>query len=156
MIHIGLDKETREKSIGCLQVLLADEYVLYVKTQKFHWNVTGPFLGSLHKLFNDHYEELAEFNDAIAERVRALGAMSIGTLKEFLEQSSLQENPGVNPSYDQMIAELVADHEKVIQKMRTYAEDTQEWEDMGTNNFLLNLLEKHEKMAWMLRAHLEK
>jgi len=25
---------------------------------------------------------------------------------------------------------------------------------MGTNDFLIGIMEKHEKMAWMLRAHL--
>lgn len=155
-MNIGLDLEVRKKCVQRLHELLANEYVLYTKTLKFHWNVKGPFFGSLHKLFNDHYEQLLEFVDEIAERCQALGFPATGTLREFLDTTTLQEEPGVNPSYEMMIAQLVLDHETIIKQIRVAADDTQKWEDMGTNNFLLNLIEKHEKMAWMLRAHIEK
>jgi len=155
VVNIGLSAEIRSKVVDRLRYLLANEYVLYTKTLKFHWNVKGPFFDALHKLFNDHYEQLLIFADDVAERCRALGADSSGTLKEFLEQTTLKEHPGKNPSYEKMIAQLLADHETIIRQIRVDADDTQEWGDMGTNNFLLNMLEKHEKMAWMLRAHLE-
>jgi DNA-binding ferritin-like protein len=35
------------------------------------------------------------------------------------------------------------------------AYDSEELEDMVTNDFFLEAAQKHEKMAWMLRAHLE-
>lgn len=155
MINIGLSAEVRKKVVERLNNLLANEYVLYTKTLKFHWNIKGPFFDALHKLFNDQYEQLLGFADDIAERSRALGADTIGSLKEFLEHTTLKEHPGKNPSYEKMIAELLADHQTIIRQIRVDADDTQEWHDMGTNNFLLNLLEKHEKTAWMLRAHLE-
>lgn len=31
----------------------------------------------------------------------------------------------------------------------------EQYDDMGTSDFLTELMQKHEKMAWMLRAHLE-
>ena len=30
----------------------------------------------------------------------------------------------------------------------------EKYRDMGTNDFLIGLMERHEKMAWMLRAFL--
>jgi len=54
-----------------------------------------------------------------------------------------------------MLANLLAEHEVVIQRLRvdleTCADDDH---DMGTNDFLTGLMEQHEKMAWMLRAFL--
>ena len=154
-MNIGLNEQIREKSVQQLHELIANEFVLYVKTLKFHWNVKSSFFGSLHKLFNDQYEDLLKMIDDIAERCLALGLPSTGTLKEFLDAATVQEEPGVYPSYKNMIEQLVIDHEIVIRHIRSAAQKTQEWDDMGTNNFLLNLIEKHEKMAWMLRSYLE-
>jgi starvation-inducible DNA-binding protein len=52
-----------------------------------------------------------------------------------------------------MILELLADHESIIRNLRTdLVECLEKYGDAGTNNFLTDLLEKHEKMAWMLRS----
>jgi starvation-inducible DNA-binding protein len=52
--------------------LLADTYTVYLKTQNYHWNVTGPNFHSLHAMFEEQYTELASAVDVIAERIRAL------------------------------------------------------------------------------------
>lgn len=151
----GLAPETAQEISQKLNILLASEYMLYTKTQKFHWNVVGPFFGQLHKLFNDQYDELAGFLDMVAERVRALGHRSFGTLAEFVKYSQITEDPGVNPDALMMIRILLQDHETIIKSMRELIDLTAGLNDMATNNFVCGLVEKHEKMAWMLRAHLQ-
>jgi len=153
-IDIGLSEKNRKTSAHILTILLADEYVLYVKTQKCHWNVESTHFGALHKLFEQQYEELAQVIDTIAERSRALGLKTIATLEEFIAYTTLQEEPGKNPSDMGMIQLLLHDHEAIIQQLRADLDETAALDDMGTNNFLSDLLEKQEKMAWMLRAHL--
>ena len=54
-----------------------------------------------------------------------------------------------------MISNLLKDHETIIKTLRKNADEAEELEDMATNDFFLQAVEKHEKMAWMLRAHLE-
>lgn len=154
LIAIGLEADPRAKMAKHLSTLLADQYVLYVKTQKFHWNVVGKHFGPLHLLFNQHYDELAEFVDIIAERIRALGYQAIGTLEEFGSLAKLKEAPGINPADLEMVRILLQDHEHIIRTMRTYIDYSTEINDMATNNMLADMLEKQEKMAWMLRAHL--
>jgi starvation-inducible DNA-binding protein len=116
--------------------------------------VTGPFFGPLHKLFNDQYDLLAEFIDEVAERVRALGFKAYGTMAEFIEHTSLSEDMGVNPEANMMIKNLLDDHETVIRELRDYIEYSADRKDLGTENFLAELIVKHQKIAWMLRAHL--
>ena len=58
--------------IEALEKILADSYALYLKTQNYHWNVTGAEFTSLHLLFESQYTELAEAIDEIAEKIRAL------------------------------------------------------------------------------------
>ena len=93
--------------------------------------------------------------DEVAERARTLNGRSLGTLAEFVEHGSIQENPGKYPDELTMISNLFADHEQIIRSLRTDADRCEEYHDMGTNDFLIGVMEKHEKMAWMLRAHLD-
>lgn len=150
---IDISAENRKKSAQILNLLLADEYLLYTKTLNFHWNIQSMQFHDLHKFFEHQYEELLEIVDSIAERARAIGHPSFGTMQEFVKHSRLKEEPGKVPSDKEMIKKLLADHEAIICVLRVDQEVTmQKYKDAGTSNFLLNLLEKQEKMAWMLRA----
>ncbi len=153
---IGISDKNREEVVGILNNLLADEYLLYTKTRNYHWNVTGLHFHDLHKFFEAQYEELDEIVDEVAERARALGGRSMGTLKEFLKAARLKEYPGEVPPAKSMILKLLEDHEEIINLLRQDLETCAEkCKDMGTSDFLTGLMEKHEKTAWMLRACLE-
>ncbi len=154
--NIGLSEEQCQGVVHLLTVLLADEYVLYTKTRDYHWNVVGPQFSELHKLFEDQYKELNKAVDEVAERIRALGEPAIGTMAEFSQHTRLKEHPGHYPEAHEMLANLLTDHEMVIQKTRGDAETCEaEYHDVGTHDFLIKLLTDHEKIAWMLRAFLE-
>lgn len=155
MMNIGMSEKDRALMTEHLQQLLANEYVLYTKTLKYHWNVEGKFFGPLHDLFGKHYEELLKVIDVVAERIRALGFKPIGTLQEFSSQTTLSEEPGINPDDTGMIRNLLTDYETIIKELRDVIDATVEVNDMGSNNMLAGLLEQHEKTAWMLRTHLQ-
>lgn len=153
--NLGLSSKSRDTVIALLARLLADEHVLYVKTRNFHWNVTGLDFGSLHALFETQYNALAETIDEIAERLRSLGGVAPGSMKEFLKLARLEEQPGGKLEAEKMLAALLTDHEAVIRALRADIEAADKAGDAGTNDFLVGILEAHEKTAWMLRAHLE-
>lgn len=155
MVHIGLDADTRQNIASILHKLLANEYALYAKTQKYHWNVKGKFFGPLHMLFQKQYEALAEIVDQVAERSLALGIPSIGGLQELTSLATIAEETNQNIEDTAMIKQLLTDHEMIIKHLRTSIDTTAKLNDMGTNNFLSDLITKHEKIAWMLRAHLQ-
>jgi starvation-inducible DNA-binding protein len=152
---IGIDEEQRHGVVQALTALLADEYVLYTKTRNYHWNVMGPQFNDLHRFFEAQYGELNDIVDEVAERARTLDGAAIGTLSEFLQHTRLDEHPKQRPDARAMVASLLADHETII---RTLREDLQvcldRFGDAGTGDFLTGLMERHEKMAWMLRAFL--
>lgn len=153
---IGVKDEARKKVVETLNMRLCDEYVLYTKTRKYHWNVVGPRFSQLHEFFEEQYETLDEMIDEIAERARQLGGKSLGTLDEFVRHSSINEDPGQNPDSQTMISNLLKDHEAIVKTLRKNADEAdEEYDDMATNDFFLEAVQKHEKMAWMLRAHLE-
>ena len=152
---IGLSDAQRDSVVKILNTLLSDEYVLYTKTRNYHWNVTGPQFNDLHKFFEEQYTELNVVVDDVAERARSLGGWSFGTLSEFSQHARLKEHPGQHPNAREMIANLLADHETIVRQLRKDLEAAEKHHDMGTNDFLTGLMEKHEKMAWMLRAFLQ-
>jgi len=142
-----------------LQALLSDTYILYIKTQNFHWNVTGPHFGALHKMFDDQYLELAAANDLIAERIRALGAFTSGSCAEFTKHSSLREITGdAGPDnalgYKNMIRELEKDHAQVAKECRNFLDKLDDLDDDVTSQMVADRALAHEKAAWMLKSHL--
>lgn len=152
-VNIGLSDEQRRGVVEVLSKILSDEYVLYTKTRNYHWNVVGPQFNDLHKFFQSQYEDLDEIVDDVAERIRHIGENAPGTMSEFVKLARLVETPGESPDARKMIAHLMRDHEAVIRQLRTDLETVgTKCKDLGTSDFLTGLMEKHEKMAWMLRA----
>lgn len=149
---IGLRPEQLAESAEALNRLLADEHVLYVKTRNAHWNVEDRDFHALHKFFEEQYTALEGMIDEVAERVRNLGHYALGSMTEFLEVTHLSEDfrsKNDGPGY---IKALLLDHEAVIINCRKNIDQLQA--DQGTADFITGLMEQHEKMAWMLRAHL--
>jgi starvation-inducible DNA-binding protein len=155
-VSIGLSQKQRQGVVEILSQLLADEYLLYTKTRNYHWNVVGPQFNDLHKFFEDQYEALDEIIDDVAERARALGGRAVATLAEFMKLARLREHPGRQLAAREMLRDLLADHEVLIQTLRRDLDVVMARHgDAGTNDFLTGLMERHEKMAWMLRSFLE-
>ena len=154
--NIGVSDNDRAGVVEILNTLLSDENLLYIKTRNYHWNVVGPNFNDFHQLFEQQYDKLEEIVDEVAERARALGGHALGTVSEFLEKSRLKELPGEYPDDRTMLANLLADHETIIQHLRLDARTcSTEFDDTVTGEFLSEMTPVHEKTAWMLRSLLE-
>jgi len=152
---IGITEKHLDKSIALLETILSDEMTLYVKTRKFHWNVSGESFMELHKLFQAQYTELEETIDLVAERINKLGGKTIGTMKEFLHRTRLKESPDKYPSQKEMMKDLLSDHQELIVHLRKdINECTEQNKDAGTTDFLTGIMEQHETTAWILRRYL--
>jgi starvation-inducible DNA-binding protein len=153
-VDIGISTENREMIAEVLSKVLADSYVLYLKTHNYHWNVTGKLFHSLHEQFEEQYTELAEAIDEIAERIRALGFRAPGTYKEFQQLASIEEE-GDQPDAMVMIQRLVLNHEQLLRTVRKALQPAKIADDEATIDLLTQRLNTHSKTAWMLRSHLE-
>ena len=89
--NIGISPKNITHIVTALAEVLSDEMILYTKTRKAHWNVTGESFMELHKLFEAQYKQTEEDIDAVAERINKLGTKTMGTMTEFIKHSS----PGV-------------------------------------------------------------
>jgi starvation-inducible DNA-binding protein len=152
--NIEIDENHLKEGELLLNTLLADEYVLYTKTRNAHWNIQGQNFIELHKFFENQYQTLNIIIDDVAKRVRALGHFALGSLKDFIAVTRLNENNRDFTDQNHIIQSLLENHESLIRSLRKDITATAEHRDLGTADFMTRLLEQHEKMSWMLRAHL--
>ena len=154
--YIGIKPEYLSEGSHLLNGLLADEFLLLIKTKNAHWNVEGPDFLEKHEFFDGQYKQLADISDDVAERIRSLGHYAPATMKEFLELTHLTEKTSQENDGRSFVKELLVDHESIIihlhENINRYAEKLH---DPGTSDFITGIMEIHEKMAWMLREHLK-
>lgn len=153
-INIGITEEQREKIAKALSYLLADSYMLYLKTHNYHWNVTGMNFQPLHEMFEEQYTELAEAIDAIAEQIRAIGHYAPGSFKEYSRMTSITEEDDV-PDAKTMVKRLQDANETLIRTAREALKPCDEAGDEASIDLVTERLRNHSKVAWMLRSHLQ-
>ena len=115
-VNIGIDDAARQEISGKLEELLADTYTLYLKSQNYHWNVTGPMFRTLHLMFEEHYVELRDAVDEVAERIRSLGYPAPGSYSEFTKLTSITEGDSSRSAME-MVTDLAEGHEATIQPL---------------------------------------
>ncbi|QYK52864.1 MAG: DNA starvation/stationary phase protection protein [Fimbriimonadaceae bacterium] len=131
-----------------LSKVLADTYVLMLKTQNVHWHVVGASFVGIHKLSEEQYNELFMAVDEIAERIRALGATAPGSMAEYLKLARIKE--GVNGSDDAaMVQTLVDANQEMAKLLRKEIDTMDDLDDYGSEDMLIARLQVHEKVAWM-------
>ncbi len=156
-INIGISEQNRKDIANQLSKLLANEYLLYTKTRKAHWNVIGIDFYDKHKLFEEQYNQINEYIDDVAERIRTLGEFPPASLTAFISLAEIKETPNSTGEMSQnLIQQLLIDHEIIINFIRnSITAINDDFKDVGTADFLTSLLQSHEKMAWILRTHLQ-
>ncbi|MBA2650557.1 MAG: DNA starvation/stationary phase protection protein [Legionella sp.] len=137
-----------------LEVILADTYTVYLKTQNYHWHVKGPQFKSLHELFEQHYTELAEAVDKIAERLIIMGNKAPATFTEYMQLKTIKEGDS-SLSANKMLNELAQDHMTLVSDLNKAMKFAQEDNDEGSINLLSERIAAHEKAHWMLSASKE-
>lgn len=142
-------------TVNVLKQALADTYALYLKTQNYHWNITGPNFKPLHMMLEEHYIELAVAVDTIAERIRALGDKAPASFSKYAAMTNIKEGDE-NASAEVMLQDLLDSHEHVVRVLKQVDVEADKVTDMGTENLIDDRIEAHQKTMWMLRATLSK
>ncbi len=151
-VNIGISADDRKQIVDGLSRLLADSYTLYLKTHNYHWNVTGPMFNTLHLMFEEQYNELALAVDEIAERIRALGYPAPGSYAAYARLTSIEEASEEPISAETMIRHLVEGNETVVRTARGIFPAADKAQDESTADLLTGRMQRHEKVAWMLRS----
>jgi starvation-inducible DNA-binding protein len=144
---------TNKNVSNSLKTALADSYVLYLKTQNYHWNVTGPNFQSFNLMFETQYNDLFMAVDVLAERIRALGEKAPGTYAKYIELTNLKEG---NEELDanSMVKDLADSQDVIVKTLTNVLKESQNVGDEVTAGIVTDRIEIHQKNAWMLKSSL--
>ena len=137
--------------VKSLEIVLADTYALYLKTQNYHWNVEGCCFKELHEMFEGQYNDLFKAIDECAELVRGLGHKVVGTFQEFSKKTSIKPGNEKASSAD-MLKDLFNDQSVIEKSLKAALKEAQKVEDEVVAGFLVDRLTVHRKNAWFLKS----
>ena len=140
-----------EQLIQQLKVILGTNFTLYLKSHNYHWNVEGPDFDQYHKFLGALYEQIFGNTDLIAERIRMLGVYVPGSMERFLELSDIEEATTV-PDAMTMLRTLSSDNDRFIFHLRAGIAAADQANEPAISNFLQEILDQHQKHAWMLKS----
>jgi len=149
--NVELSEQVKRECAEALDKVLADTFILYLKTHNFHWNVEGPQFRALHEMFEEQYRDLWDSIDEIAERIRALGHPAPGTMDKFKDLAEVREGDSI-PSAAEMLQQLVRDNATVVRTIRAALATAQDGGDEATAGLLGDRLAYHEKQMWMMKS----
>ncbi|RZU29771.1 Dps family protein [Edaphobacter modestus] len=152
----GLETPTDLSAAGVAEIsqalrrLLADVFALYLKTKNFHWHMSGRHFRDYHLLLDEHGEQIFAMTDAIAERVRKIGGMTIRSIGDISQHQRLQDNNEEFVAPQSMLEELTADSRLLTGFMRAAHEVCGKHNDVATASLIETWTDETERRTWFL------
>jgi starvation-inducible DNA-binding protein len=154
-LPIGLAANARSASVATLNQLLADTMTLRDMYKKHHWQMSGATFYQLHLLLDAHYEAQAELVDMIAERIMALGGISIAMAPDVAEMTQVPRPPKGREDVPSQLARLLEAHEIILKAAHEGAAQADDAGDDGTNDLIVsNIIRTNEPQVWFIAEHL--
>lgn len=145
-----LGDNRRQDVADSVNKLVADAFVLYVKTKNFHWHMTGPHFRDYHLMLDEQSEQIFASTDPLAERVRKLGKRTVHSMGEMLKISHLRENDADFIPPLEMLRELMQDNKHMAAAMRETHELCDKHDDVATASLLETYIDETERRTWFL------
>jgi starvation-inducible DNA-binding protein len=146
----GFAPDAVAKISATLTALLADMFALYVKTKNFHWHVSGPHFRDYHLLLDEQSEQIFSTTDAIAERVRKIGGVTLHSIGEITRLQRIADNDRQYVPAQQMLAELCEDNAQVAVRLRSAHSLCDERGDVASASLIENWIDEAERRVWFL------
>ena len=139
-----------EKLSTALNTLLADAFVLYVKTKNFHWHVSGRHFHDYHLLLDEQSEAIFATTDQLAERVRKIGGTTLRSIGQISKLQTIHDNDEEYVPPREMLRELMEDNKHMAAAMRMAHQLADDNEDSGTAGLLETFIDETERRTWFL------
>ena len=133
-----------------LRQLLADVFVLYVKTKNFHWHMSGRHFRDYHLLLDEHSEQVFAMTDDIAERARKIGGTTLRSISDISRHQRLQDNNEESVTPKEMLAELFSDNQQLTRSLRSTHEVCEKHNDVATASLIENWIDQTKRRTWFL------
>ncbi|MBZ9742210.1 MULTISPECIES: Dps family protein [unclassified Mesorhizobium] len=135
---------------AALTRLLADTFVLYLKTKNFHWHMSGPHFRDYHLLLDDQGEQIFAITDDIAERCRKIGGTTLRSIGQIAREQRISDNDATYVTPHDMLAELAQDNSTFISLLRSVHAVCEEHDDVATTSLIEVWIDEAERRTWFL------
>lgn len=134
-----------------LNVFLSDLNVFYRKLQNYHWNITGEHFFVLHAKLEEYYDEINSQIDEVAEHMLMLGKQPLGTMKDYLEKTTIVEAQNNKVTDKEVLNNIINDYNALLQKVTDLKSFAEEQNLYSTSTLMDDLISSYTKHLWMLK-----
>jgi len=149
-VPTDLTNEAVTEISASLRQLLADVFVLYLKTKNFHWHMTGRHFRDYHLLLDEHAEQIFDMTDDIAERARKIGGTTLRSISDISKHQRLEDNNKESVLPEEMLSELRADNLELTRLLRQTHEVCDRNSDVATASLIETWIDQTERRTWFL------
>ena len=134
-----------------LNVFLSDLNVFYRKLQNYHWNITGEHFFVLHAKLEEYYDEINSQIDEVAEHMLMLGKQPLGTMKDYLEKTTIVEAQNNKVTDKEILNNIINDYNTLLQEVTELKSLAEEKNLYSTSTLMDDLISSYTKNLWMLK-----
>ena len=138
-----------------LNEFLADLNVFYRKLQNYHWNIIGKDFFVIHSKLEEYYDEVNEQIDEVAEHILMMGHQPLGTLKDYMEISKIQEAENKKVKDQEVFENVIADFQTLLQKVICIKKEADAQNAYFTSSFVDEFISDYTKKLWMLNQMMQ-
>ena len=149
------ERDIMEENIKNLNEFLSDLEVMAIKLQNYHWNVQGKEFFVLHEKLEEYYDEIRDQLDEIAEHILAKGYEPFGTMKDFMENSKIQEAKNEKIGRQEIYSSVSQDFQTLQQKVMQIKQEAEKQSDYETSSLMDDYLRNYAKKLWMLNESMK-
>jgi starvation-inducible DNA-binding protein len=146
---------TRTPIIERLGIDTASALDFVSQLKEAHWIVTGPNFIALHELFDRQAEEMRQHADAFAERMRQLGSIPRGTIRQAAERSQLDDFPTSAQDERSVVQTIVDRYQSFGMAIEESAREAGSAGDVASEDLYIEVLRATNLQRWFLESHLE-
>lgn len=139
-----------ENTIANLNVFLANLNVFYRKLQNYHWNIIGKDFFVIHAKLEEYYDKINEQIDEIAEHILMIKGQPLGTMKDYLENASIQEAKNEKVKDNEVFESIIKDYGALLQSVTDIKKQADEQSDYPTSSLMDDYISEYTKILWML------
>ncbi|MCC6237774.1 MAG: DNA starvation/stationary phase protection protein [Dehalococcoidia bacterium] len=147
------EETTTRQAIASLNVITATTADLQSQIKQAHWNLVGAGFQAIHEALDTHADAFRLLTDEFAERVRALGGIPAGTVRQSARASILPDLEVRELPWEEAVEELAQRYEQYSQHLQECAKRIGE-SDLATQDLCIEAIRAADQYAWMLRANL--
>ena len=144
-----------ENIIKDLNTFLSNLNVFYRKLQNYHWNIIGKDFFVIHSKLEEYYDKVNKQIDEIAEHILMINGEPLGTMKDYLENTAIQEAKNEKIKDNEVFEAIIKDYNLLLQNVTDIKKKADEQENYLTSALMDDYISEYTKILWMLKQMMQ-